>query len=129
MSDINVDPLTIDQLTVNTIRTLSIDGVEAANSGHPGMPMGMADVAYILWTRFLRHNPSNPDWFNRDRFILSAGHGSMLIYSLLHLAGYDLVLAVLRYLSHMHSRSRGSQEVGMTLGIQYTNSDAALCTI
>src|SRR5690625_2128853 len=110
MSDINVDPLTIDQLTVNTIRTLSIDGVEAASSGHPGMPMGMADVAYILWTRFLRHNPSNPDWFNRDRFILSAGHGSMLIYSLLHLTGYDLDLDELRNFRQLNSRTPGRSE-------------------
>jgi len=120
MSDINVDPLTIDQLTVNTIRTLSIDGVEAANSGHPGMPMGMADVAYILWTRFLRHNPSNPDWFNRDRFILSAGHGSMLIYSLLHLTGYDLDLDELRNFRQLNSRTPGHPEVGMTPGVETT---------
>src|SRR5690625_7699818 len=105
MSDINVDPLTIDQLTVNTIRTLSIDGVEAANYGHPGMPMGMADVAYILWTRFLRHNPSNPDWFNRDRFILSAGHGSILINSLMHLTGYDLDLHEMRNFCHLTNRT------------------------
>src|SRR5690625_7004354 len=110
MSDIIVDPLTIDQLTVKTIRTLSIDGVEAANSGHPGMPMGMADVVYILWTRFLRHNPSNPDWFNRDRFILSAGHGSMLIYSLLHLTGFDILLDDLPNFRQLNSRTPGRSE-------------------
>ena len=82
----------INKLCADTIRTLCMDAVQKANSGHPGMPMGMADVAYILWTKYLKHNPSNPDWVDRDRFILSAGHGSMLIYSLLHLTGYDLSL-------------------------------------
>ena len=77
----------LDQLCVDTMRTLSIDAVQKANSGHPGLPMGMADAAYVLWTQFLRHNPKNPDWPNRDRFVLSAGHGSMLLYSLLHLTG------------------------------------------
>jgi transketolase len=79
----------LDQLSINTIRTLAMDGVQKANSGHPGMPMGMAATAYVLWTRFLRHNPKNPRWAARDRFVLSAGHGSMLLYSLLHLTGYD----------------------------------------
>ena len=82
----------LDQLCINTIRTLAMDAVQKANSGHPGLPMGMADVAYVLWTGFLRHNPANPDWPNRDRFLLSAGHGSMLLYGLLHLTGYDLPL-------------------------------------
>ena len=82
----------LDQLCINTIRTLTMDAVQAANSGHPGLPMGAATMAYVLWTRFLRHNPANPQWFDRDRFILSAGHGSMLLYSLLHLTGYDLPL-------------------------------------
>jgi transketolase len=77
------------KLVANTIRGLSMDGVQAANSGHPGLPLGMADVAAVLWTQFLHHNPANPQWADRDRFVLSAGHGSMLIYSLLHLAGYD----------------------------------------
>jgi transketolase len=76
-----------DLLCAHTIRTLSMDAVQKANSGHPGMPMGMADVATVLWTKFLNHNPKNPQWFDRDRFILSAGHGSMLLYSLLHLSG------------------------------------------
>ena len=80
----------LDELCVNTIRMLSADGVEKANSGHPGMPMGAATVAYVLWTRFLKHNPGNPNWPDRDRFVLSAGHGSTLLYSLLHLTGYDL---------------------------------------
>ena len=80
----------IDRLAINTLRTLSIDGVQKANSGHPGMPMGAATMAYILWTRHLRHNPKNPAWPDRDRFVLSAGHASMLLYSMLFLTGYDL---------------------------------------
>src|SRR5690349_2161865 len=86
----------LDQLCINTIRTLSLDAVQKANSGHPGLPLGMAPTAYVLWTKFLRHNPKNPKWFNRDRFLLSAGHGSMLLYSLLHLTGYDLSLDELK---------------------------------
>src|SRR6476660_605027 len=82
----------LDQLAVNTIRMLSVDGVQQANSGHPGLPLGAAPMAYELWTRFLRFNPQDPKWPNRDRFILSAGHGSMLLYSLLYTAGYDLSL-------------------------------------
>ncbi len=82
----------IDHLCINTIRFLSIDAVQKANSGHPGMPMGAAPMAYNLWYRFLNHNPAPPDWFKRDRFILSADHASMLLYSLLHLTGYDLPL-------------------------------------
>ena len=88
--------ITLDKLCVNTIRMLSADCVEKANSGHPGMPMGAAAMAYVLWTRFLRHNPLNPRWPGRDRFVLSAGHGSMLLYSLLHLTGYDLSLEELK---------------------------------
>src|SRR5262249_61558984 len=82
----------LDQLAINTIRFLSVDAVQKANSGHPGLPLGAAPMAYVLWTRFLRHNPANPQWFDRDRFILSAGHGSMLLYSLLHLTGYAVSL-------------------------------------
>ena len=81
----------LDQLCINTIRTLSLDAVQKADSGHPGLPLGAAPMAYVLWTRFLRHNPQNPKWENRDRFLFSAGHGSMLLYSLLHLTGYDLL--------------------------------------
>ena len=83
---------TLDQLAINTIRTLSMDAVQKANSGHPGAPMGMAPMAYTLWTRFLKHAPSTPSWPNRDRFLLSAGHASMLLYSLLYLTGYGLTL-------------------------------------
>src|SRR6266581_1650377 len=88
-SDITPD---LDQLCINTIRALAIDAVQKAESGHPGLPLGAAPMAYVLWTRFLRHNPRNPKWENRDRFLLSAGHGSMLLYSLLYLTGYDLSL-------------------------------------
>ena len=80
----------LDELCINTIRTLSIDAVQKANSGHPGLPLGAAPMAYVLWTRYMRHNPRNPAWADHDRFILSAGHGSMLLYSLLFLTGYDL---------------------------------------
>lgn len=110
----------IDQLCVNTIRTLSMDAVQKANSGHPGMPMGMADVAFTLWTKFLKHNPKNPDWFDRDRFILSAGHGSMLLYSLLHLTGYDLSLEELKNFRQMGSKTPGHPEYGMTPGVETT---------
>ncbi len=110
----------IDQLCVNTIRTLSMDAVQKANSGHPGMPMGMADVAYVLWTKYLKHNPKNPDWSDRDRFILSAGHGSMLIYSLLHLTGYDLSLDELKNFRQMGSKTPGHPEFGLTAGVETT---------
>ena len=86
----------LQELAINTIRFLSADAVQRANSGHPGMPMGAAAMAYTLWTRYLRFNPKNPDWWNRDRFVLSGGHGSMLLYSLLHLTGYDLSLDQLK---------------------------------
>ncbi|MEQ1745740.1 MAG: transketolase [Saprospiraceae bacterium] len=104
----------------NTIRGLAIDGVEAANSGHPGMPLGMADVAAVLWTEFLRHNPANPGWANRDRFVLSAGHGSMLQYSLLHLYGYDLPLAELKNFRQWGSKTAGHPEYGHTPGVETT---------
>ncbi len=104
----------------NTIRSLSMDAVQAANSGHPGMPMGMADVAVVLWTKFLKHNPKNPRWFDRDRFILSAGHGSMLIYSLLHLSGYDLPLEELKNFRQYKSKTPGHPEFGYTPGVETT---------
>lgn len=105
---------------VNTIRSLSMDAVQAANSGHPGMPMGMADVAYVLWTRFLKHNPKNPRWFDRDRFILSAGHGSMLLYSMLHLTGYDLPLEELKNFRQLGSKTPGHPEYNHTPGVETT---------
>src|SRR5262245_57165904 len=85
-------PSALDLLCINTVRTLSMDGVQKAESGHPGTPMALAPLCYVLWTRHLRHNPSNPNWVDRDRFVLSCGHASMLVYSLLHLTGYDLPL-------------------------------------
>jgi transketolase len=110
----------VDQLAVDTIRTLSIDGVQQANSGHPGAPMGAAPMAYVLWTRFLRHAPTHPDWFDRDRFVLSAGHASMLLYSLLHLTGYDLPLDELKRFRQLGSRTPGHPEHGLTPGVEAT---------
>lgn len=110
----------IDQLCVDTIRTLAIDAVQKANSGHPGMPMGMADVAYILYQKFMRHSPSNPKWINRDRFVLSAGHGSMLLYSLLHLTGYDVTLDDIKQFRQWGSRTPGHPEFGHTSGVETT---------
>ena len=110
----------IEQLAVNTIRTLSIDAIEKANSGHPGLPMGAAPMAYVLWTKFLKHNPENPKWFDRDRFILSAGHGSMLLYSLLHLSGYDLSLDELKNFRQWGSKTPGHPEYGHTDGVEAT---------
>src|SRR6266481_1618465 len=104
----------------NAIRALAMDAVQKANSGHPGMPMGMAEVAYALWTRHLRHNPSNPKWPNRDRFILSNGHGSMLHYALLHLTGYDLPIGELANFRQLHSRTPGHPERGLTPGVETT---------
>ena len=102
------------------IRALSMDAVQAANSGHPGMPMGMADIAVALWTRHLRHNPANPRWSNRDRFVLSNGHGSMLLYSLLHLTGYDLSIDELKRFRQLHSKTPGHPEYGMAPGVETT---------
>jgi transketolase len=110
----------LDLLCINTIRFLSIDAVQKANSGHPGMPMGAAPAAYILWTRFLKHNPSNPKWYNRDRFILSAGHGSMLLYSLLHLTGYDLPLEQIQQFRQWESKTPGHPERGLAPGTEVT---------
>jgi transketolase len=110
----------IDTLCINTIRTLSLDAVQRANSGHPGLPLGMAPAAYVLWTRFLRHNPKNPKWFGRDRFLLSAGHGSMLIYSLLHLTGYDLPLEELKNFRQLGSKTAGHPENILTPGVEVT---------
>jgi transketolase len=104
----------LDQLCINTIRTLSLDAVQKAESGHPGLPLGMAPTAYVLWTKFMRYNPKNPKWFNRDRFLLSAGHGSMLIYSLLHLTGYDLPMSELKNFRQLHSKTPGHPENFMT---------------
>lgn len=100
----------------NAIRALSMDAVQKANSGHPGAPMGMADIAEVLWNDFLKHNPQNPDWVDRDRFILSNGHASMLLYSLLHLTGYDLPLSELKQFRQLHSKTPGHPEHGYPPG-------------
>jgi transketolase len=110
----------LDQLCINTIRTLAIDAVQKANSGHPGLPLGAAPMAYVLWTRFLRHNPKNPKWENRDRFLLSAGHGSMLLYALLHLTGYDLSLDELKNFRQWGSKTPGHPEYGLAPGVEIT---------
>src|SRR5947208_1468991 len=111
---------TLDQLAINTIRTLSIDGVQKANSGHPGLPLGCAPMAYVLWQNHLQHDPKSPLWFDRDRFVLSAGHGSMLLYSLLHLTGYDLSLDDLKSFRQWDSKTPGHPEIHLTPGIEAT---------
>src|SRR5262245_36959927 len=105
---------------VNAIRALAMDAVQKANSGHPGMPMGMAEIAEVLWRRHLRHNPKNPGWPDRDRFVLSNGHGSMLQYALLHLTGYDLPMEEIRRFRQLHSKTPGHPEVGYTPGVETT---------
>jgi transketolase len=110
----------IDQLCINTIRTLSMDAVQKANSGHPGAPMGLAPAGYVLWTRVMKHNPANPDWLDRDRFVLSAGHASMLIYSLLYLCGYDLSLDEIKNFRQWQSKTPGHPEFGHTPGVETT---------
>ncbi|HEY6097538.1 MAG TPA: hypothetical protein VIU83_05730, partial [Candidatus Deferrimicrobium sp.] len=103
---------------INTIRFLSVDAVQKAKSGHPGTPMGLAPLSYLLWTKYLRHNPSNPEWTGRDRFILSCGHASMLLYSLLHLTGYDVTLDDLRAFRQWGSKTPGHPEAGHTPGVE-----------
>ncbi len=110
----------LDALSVNTIRMLSVDAIQKANSGHPGLPMGAASMAYVLWTKFMKHNPVNPKWQDRDRFVLSAGHGSMLLYSLLHLTGYDLSIDDLKGFREWGSRTAGHPEYGLTPGVEIT---------
>ncbi len=110
----------IHQLSINTIRCLTIDAVQKANSGHPGMPMGCAPIAYILYTKYMKHNPENPGWLNRDRFILSAGHGSMLLYSILHLCGYDISMDDIKEFRQWKSITAGHPEYGLAPGIETT---------
>src|SRR5574338_6115 len=107
-------------LAINTIRTLAMDAIQQANSGHPGLPMGCAPMAYTLWQRHLKHDPKAPQWFDRDRFVLSAGHGSMMLYSLLHLTGYDLDLDELKNFRQWGSRTPGHPEYGLTPGVEIT---------
>lgn len=115
-----MDTKSLEQKAINTIRMLAVDGVEKANSGHPGMPMGMADCAFVLWTRFLRFNPKNPNWPNRDRFVLSAGHGSMLLYCMLYLCGYEVTLEDLKQFRQWESRTPGHPEYGCVPGVETT---------
>jgi transketolase len=115
-----VAPASVGSNLSNAIRALAMDGVQKANSGHPGAPMGMAEIAEVLWNRHLRHNPANPKWADRDRFVLSNGHGSMLIYALLHLTGYDLSIDDLKQFRQLHSRTPGHPEYGYTAGVETT---------
>jgi transketolase len=110
----------LNQICINALRVLAMDAVQWANSGHPGLPLGATSMAYVLWTRHLQHNPANPSWPNRDRFVLSAGHGSMLLYSLLYLAGYDLSLDELKHFRQWGSRAPGHPERGLTPGVEMT---------
>ena len=113
-------PVQDPTLMANAIRALAMDAVQQANSGHPGAPMGMADIAVALWGDHLKHNPTDPSWFDRDRFVLSNGHGSMLIYALLHLTGYDLPIDELKNFRQLHSKTAGHPEVGITPGVETT---------
>src|ERR1700679_2062185 len=108
----------LDQLCIDTLRFLSVDAVQKANSGHPGLPLGAAPMAYVLWDRFLKFNPRDPEWVDRDRFVLSAGHGSALLYSLLHLTGYDLPLDELKRFRQWESATPGHPERGHTPGVE-----------
>ncbi|HEX2975640.1 MAG TPA: transketolase, partial [Bacteroidales bacterium] len=110
----------LDQLCINTIRFLSVDAVQKANSGHPGLPLDAAPLAYVLWTKIMRYNPRDPDWFDRDRFVLSAGHGSMLLYSMLHLTGYDLSMEQIKLFRQFGSITPGHPERELTPGVETT---------
>jgi transketolase len=114
------DDLSVRSHCANAIRALAMDAVQAANSGHPGMPMGMADIAETLWRHHLRHNPADPKWLDRDRFVVSNGHGSMLLYALLHLSGYELPMSELKRFRQLHSRTPGHPEVDVTPGVETT---------
>jgi len=114
------DSISIEDLTIATIRTLAIDAVQKANSGHPGAPMGLAPLAYLMWRRILRFNPRNPVWFDRDRFILSCGHASMLLYAMLYLTGYDLALEDIQQFRQWGSKTPGHPEHGLTPGVETT---------
>ena len=105
---------------INVLRFLSADAVQKAKSGHPGMPMGMAEIATVLWSKHLKHNPSNPTWFNRDRFVLSNGHGSMLLYSLLHLTGYELSIEDIKDFRQLRSKTPGHPEYDIDIGVETT---------
>lgn len=112
--------LNIEELAINTVRTLSIDAVQKANSGHPGMPMGAAPMGHVLYAHYMKYNPKNPDWANRDRFILSAGHGCMLQYSLLHLTGFNVTIDDLKNFRQLNSKTAGHPEYGLIDGVDVT---------
>src|ERR1700726_2213786 len=116
----SIEQIDLDQLCVNTIRFLSVDAVEKANSGHPGLPLDAAPMAYVLWTKIMNYNPKNPEWYNRDRFVLSAGHGSALLYSMLHLTGYNLTIDDLKQFRQWGSKTPGHPEYGHTEGVEAT---------
>lgn len=118
--ELNMADPKLDQLCINTIRFLTVDTVQQANSGHPGTPMGAAAMAYVLWDRFLRHTPNDPNWPDRDRFILSPGHASALLYSLLHLTGYDFPLEELKQFRQWGSKTPGHPEYSLTPGVEMT---------
>src|ERR671933_832379 len=120
MTTTQPDTRSLDELCINTIRTLAMDAVQNANSGHPGAPMSLAPVAYLLYTRVMKHNPSDPDWFDRDRFVLPAGHASMLLYSSLYLAGYGMTLDDLKHFRSLGSPTPGHPEYGDGAGIEAT---------
>ena len=112
--------LQLSKLAANTIRVLSAEAVQKAKSGHPGMPLGMADIATVLWHKFIKHSPKNPRWFNRDRFVLSNGHGSALLYALLHLTGYAINIDELKHFRQLHSKTPGHPESTETPGVETT---------
>src|SRR4051795_8865130 len=118
--DATLDQTAIDQLSINTIRTLTLDAVQAAKSGHPGAPLGLAPAAYVLYTRVMKHDPADPKWPDRDRFVLSAGHASMLLYASLHLSGYDVGLEDIKSFRQLHSRTPGHPENFETAGVETT---------
>jgi transketolase len=119
-SSLSQSELKLLEKTANTVRGLAMDAIQKANSGHPGMPMGMAGAAVVLWYLHLKHNPADPKWPDRDRFILSAGHGSMLLYSLLHLTGYDLPMSELKSFRQWQSQTPGHPEYGLAPGVETT---------
>src|SRR3954447_13642411 len=119
-ADLAPEPNDVDARAVTTLRLLAADIVESARSGHPGMPMGCARMAWVLWARHLRHDPARPDWSNRDRFVLSAGHGSALLYGLLHLFGYDVTMTELQNFRQLGSTTPGHPEYGQTPGVETT---------
>lgn len=120
MSSSTSSTLSLDDLCINAIRVLAMDAVQRADSGHPGTPMGLAPLAYVLWTRHLRYNPADPSWADRDRFVLSAGHASLLLYSVLHLTGYDLSLGELKRFRQWGSKAPGHPEYRLTPGVEAT---------